>query len=110
MVAWSVDSHPELPIRVVGALTEAAACVGRSCKGIDLAPQPAWEQLSAALADDSGLQYLSDISYLPSPGRKPHGGISTPLFVGLAVLVAGGLSTAAFSLLRRRRRGRRWFG
>ena len=105
--AWSVEHHPDLPVRIVGALTEAAACVGRSCPGIDLAPQPAWAQLSAALglAADAGpdLRYLSDISYLPSPGRTPHSGISAPLLVGLVVLVCAVLSTTAYGCWRRRR-------
>ena len=41
MVAWSRIAHPEQPIRIIGALTEAGACAGppkRSCPGIDLAP------------------------------------------------------------------------
>jgi hypothetical protein len=71
----------------------ASACLGRVCKGIDLGPQATWAQISTALADDSDLRYLSDISYLPSPGRCPHGGVSTPLVVGLAVLAVALMST-----------------
>ena len=74
VVAWSKQNHPDVPIHVVGALTEAAACLGRSCNGIDLAPGPAWQQLATALTDPSDLTYSSDISYLPSPGRRAHGG------------------------------------
>ena len=106
VVRWSRLNHPGLPVHVVGALTEAAACVGRSCQGIDLAPQPAWAQISAALDDAGDLRYLSDISYLPSPGRKPHGGLSTPLVEALTLLVGGGLSTVTVAFVRHRRRRR----
>ena len=109
VVSWSRQMHPDLPIRVAGALTEVGACTGRSCPGIDLAPRPAWAQLTAALgmATDAGpdLRYLSDISYLPSPGRRhddplaPFGG---PLGLALLVLAGAVISTGVVAYVRRR--------
>jgi hypothetical protein len=112
VAAWSQLQHPEQPIRIIGAMTEAGACAGpprRSCPGIDLEPRPAWGQLTVALGltSDAGpdLRYLTDISYLPQPGRKhdhplaPVGG-----YLGLTVLVLALLSTAAASYVRHRKR------
>jgi hypothetical protein len=110
VAAWSVQHHPELPIRIAGALTEAGACSGppkRSCPGIDLTPVPAWRQLTAALGltTDPGpdLRYLTDISYLPQPGRRAGHSIGGPLVVSLLVLVGAVISTAALAYARRRR-------
>ena len=112
MVAWSKQEHPDQPIRIIGAMTEAGACAGpprRSCPGIDLEPRPAWVQLTAALnlTADAGpdLRYLTDISYLPQPGRKHDQPLKTVGgYLGLSVLVLALISTAVVSYVRRRRR------
>jgi hypothetical protein len=122
VVAWSRQQHPDQPVRIVGALTEAGACTGppkRSCPGIDLTALPAWGQLTGALGltTDAGpdLRYLTDISYLPEPPAKHHRvTIGTPLLTALLVLVTGLVSTAALAYVRRghgtrrRRRAARW--
>jgi hypothetical protein len=114
VVAWSKTQHPELPVRIVGALTEAGACNGppkRSCRGIDLTPAPAWAQLTGVLDPTSAtgpdLRYLTDISYLPTPPAKHHARIGAPLVIGLAVLVGALVSTAVLAAVRRRPRHRR---
>jgi hypothetical protein len=116
VLAWSQQQHPDQPIRIVGALTQAAACTGppkRSCPGIDLTALPAWGQLAGALGltTDPGpdLRYLTDISYLPQPPAKRHSTrMGAPLLTALAVLAGGLLSTAALALGRQRRgHGRR---
>jgi hypothetical protein len=125
LVAWSQQQHPQQPIRVLGVLTEAGACAGppkRTCDGIDLAPAPAWSQLTVALglSADPGpdLRFLTDISYLPAPGVR-HGTavFRRPLVIALLVLVAALVSTAVVAFVRgvplqptrkgRRRRRRR---
>ncbi|MDX6222351.1 MAG: hypothetical protein QOD91_1405 [Frankiales bacterium] len=122
VVAWSRQQHPEQPVRIVGALTQAGACSGppkRSCPGIDVTALPAWGQLTGALGltTDAGpdLRYLTDISYLPQPPAKHRSApIGAPLLTALVVLAGGLASTAALAYVRRghgtrrRRRAARW--
>ncbi|MDX6205071.1 MAG: hypothetical protein QOF39_1128 [Frankiales bacterium] len=117
VVAWSRTQHPELPVRIVGALTEAGACNGppkRSCTGIDLTPGPAWAQLTTVLGlgSDPGpdLRYLTDISYLPVAPARHHARIGAPLLIALMMLVGALVSTAVLAFVRLgppRRRHRR---
>jgi hypothetical protein len=111
LVTWSRQHHPDLPVRLAGALTQSGACVGRSCQGTDLTPRPAWAQLTTALGltTDPGadLRYLTDISYLPQPGRRhdhPLGPFGGPLGITLLVLAGAVVSTAVAANVRRRRR------
>ena len=110
VVTWSKVQHPALPVRLVGALTESGACAGppkRSCPGIDLAPAPAWRQLTTVLrlTTDPGpdLRYLTDISYLPAPPAHHRTPFGAPLVIGLLVLVGALFSTATLAYVRRRR-------
>jgi hypothetical protein len=114
LAGWAWGRHPRRPIRIVGALTEVAACAGpprRPCAGIDAAPQTAWVQLAAALgsaADD--LRYATDLGYLPHGGavHGPLAPVGGPVGFAAVLLAAAVASVAGGAyVVRRRTRGTR---
>lgn len=96
---WSRRHHPDRPVRLLGILTEVAACTGppaRACAGIDVSPETAWQQLSDALGGQAAtLRYASDIGYLPRGGTvhgplAPVGGPAGAAGLVLAALLLAG--------------------
>ncbi|GAC1322929.1 MAG: hypothetical protein NVSMB13_02050 [Mycobacteriales bacterium] len=107
VVRTSLATHPSAPVRLIGVLTEQAACHGppaRDCQGIDNPSATAWNQLVRALGGvgDAGLTYTTDIGYLQGP--RPRPAILAPVVrsAGLVLLVAG--LVLGLVLERRRRR------
>ncbi|MDQ6648989.1 MAG: hypothetical protein M3Z02_02535 [Actinomycetota bacterium] len=101
------QAHPDAPVRLLGVLTETAACAGppaRDCKGIDNPSAQAWGQLVKALAGvgDADLAYASDIGYLTAPVRPAHRAPTAGL-VGLSLLVAALVGGVLIERRRRRR-------
>lgn len=105
-------AQPAQPLRLIGVLTELAACTGppvRDCRGIDNSPASAWGQLLRALSgpDAAELQYATDIGYLPLPPTPAPQSAPVLRAVSLALLVSAVVAGAVLERRRRRREGQR---